>query len=405
MRKTLANGAVRVYYYHRATGTALPGKPGDAAFLAAFAAAEQVQPKDVGNVNELIRDYLLSLTFEKKAASTQREYKRMLMPLGEKFGKLPIKALESPRVRGVFLEYQEDIGRDRPREADNRLSVLSAVFTYAARKGRIKDNPLAGFERIYSGDRSEMIWTAVDIEAFMQTAPLELQQALILALHTGQRYGDLIRLRWADYQGETTSLRQNKTKARVTIHVSQALRRMLDGMNRVGPYILTRPDGRPWFTEANDKELGKRWSAHMVACGLRPEGYADLPKAKKAEHLRFNDLRGTAVTLLAEAGNAIPQICAVTGHTLQSATRILEKYLAMTPALSKAAILAFEASPATAFANRLQTRPQPRNDAQEKPKENMMLNGGPGAIRTPDPQIRSLVLYPAELRVRCEAVI
>ena len=26
--------------------------------------------------------------------------------------------------------------------------------------------------------------------------------------------------------------------------------------------------------------------------------------------------------------------------------------------------------------------------------------GAPGAIRTPDPQIRSLVLYPAELRVR-----
>ena len=65
-----------------------------------------------------------------------------------------------------------------------------------------------------------------------------------------------------------------------------------------------------------------------------------------------------AVTLLSEAGNGIPQICAVTGHTLQSATRILEKYLAMTPALSKAAILAFENSPATAFANRLQTGPQ-----------------------------------------------
>ena len=26
-------------------------------------------------------------------------------------------------------------------------------------------------------------------------------------------------------------------------------------------------------------------------------------------------------------------------------------------------------------------------------------NGAPGAIRTPDPQIRSLMLYPAELRV------
>ncbi len=358
VRKRLADGTVREYYYHRATGAALPGKPGDPAFLAAMVEAEKIAPKDAGNVNALIREYLLSLTFEKKATSTQREYKRMLLALEGKFGKLPIRALESPRVRGVFLDYQEDIGRDRPREADNRLSVLSAVFSYAARKGRIKDNPLAGFERIYSGDRSEMIWTASDIAAFMAAAPLELQQAMILALHTGQRYGDLIRLRWSDYAGETISLKQNKTKARVTIHVSQALRRMLDGMDRRGPHILTRDDSRPWFTEGNDKELGKQWSAHMVACGLRPEGYSELPKAAKAEHLRFNDLRGTAVTLLSEAGNGIPQICAVTGHTLQSATRILEKYLAMTPALSKAAILAFENSPATAFANRLQTGPQ-----------------------------------------------
>ncbi len=358
VRKRLADGTVRTYHYHRATGAALPGKPGDPAFLAAMVEAERIAPKDVGNVNALIRDYLLSLTFERKAVSTQREYKRMLTELEAKFGKLPIRALESPRVRGVFLDYQEEIGRDRPREADNRLSVLSAVFSYAARKGRIKDNPLAGFERIYSGDRSEMIWTASDIAAFMGAAPLELQEAMILALHTGQRYGDLIRLRWSDYAGETISLKQNKTKARVTIHVSQALRRMLDGMDRRGPYILTRDDGRPWFTEGNDKELGKQWSAHMVACGLRPEGYGELSKAQKAEHLRFNDLRGTAVTLLSEAGNGIPQICAVTGHTLQSATRILEKYLAMTPALSKAAILAFENSPATAFANRLQTGPQ-----------------------------------------------
>lgn len=63
------------------------------------------------------------------------------------------------------------------------------------RKGRIKNNPLAGFERIYSGDRSEMIWTAADIATFMQDAPLALQQAMSLALHMGQRYGDLIRLR------------------------------------------------------------------------------------------------------------------------------------------------------------------------------------------------------------------
>jgi hypothetical protein len=33
----------------------------------------------------------------------------------------------------------------------------------------------------------------------------------------------------------------------------------------------------------------------------------------------------------------------------------------------------------------------------------MVWNGAPEEIRTPDPQIRSLVLYPAELRARCRS--
>ncbi len=34
-----------------------------------------------------------------------------------------------------------------------------------------------------------------------------------------------------------------------------------------------------------------------------------------------------------------------------------------------------------------------------------LSNGAPEEIRTPDPQIRSLVLYPAELRVRANAAV
>ena len=30
--------------------------------------------------------------------------------------------------------------------------------------------------------------------------------------------------------------------------------------------------------------------------------------------------------------------------------------------------------------------------------------GAPGAIRTPDPLVRSQILYPTELRVRCEVL-
>ncbi len=341
VRKKLADGTVKIFHYHRSTGTPLPGNPGSPEFLAALAKAEEVTPKDTGTIRELFRLYQGSLKFEKKRATTQREYRRMLNYLDAEFGDMPLRALRSPKVRGVFLDYQEEIGRDRPREADNRLSVLSLVFTHAASRGRIAENPLKGFEHIYDNDRADKILLEGDITRFMNGAPLELQQAMILALHTGQRYGDLIRMRWSDYDGATLRLCQSKGQRHVAIHATAALRKMLDGMERKGPFILTRADGRPWHTAKDDKALGKAWRARCDEVGI-----ADR---------HFHDIRGTAVTMLSEAGATPQQIAGLTGHTVKSVYTILEKYLARTPALSKAAIIAFENAPATQFANRLQT--------------------------------------------------
>ncbi len=347
VRKRLADGTIKQFYYHRATGTRLRGVPGSPEFLSDYQEAERFAPHEVGNVNALIREYGLSPKFLKKRESTQREYKRMLKRLEAEFGTMPIAALAAPRVIGKFIDYQERIGRDHPREADNQLTIMSAVFSYAKSKGRIARNPLEGFERLYDSDRSEKIWLEGDVMGFMKSAPAELQRAMILAIHTGQRYGDLVRLRWSDYDGDAISLKQSKTSMRVWIKCTSALKAMLDSTPKNGPFILTRPDETPWHTAKDDKAMGKAWTAHMKAAGL----YSESP----GDRLHFNDLRGTAVTLLAEAGATVPQIAAITGHTLESVTRILEKYLARTKRLSEAAIYAFENAPATAFANRLQT--------------------------------------------------
>jgi integrase len=58
--------------------------------------------------------------------------------------------------------------------------------------------------RLYESDRSEIVWTAEDIRAFCEVAAIELQAALLLALWTGQRQGDLLRLTWKDYDARTS---------------------------------------------------------------------------------------------------------------------------------------------------------------------------------------------------------
>jgi site-specific recombinase XerC len=152
-----------------------------------------------GTFNGLIREYTLSEEFQRNLApSTQTEYRRMLTKAETTFGDMAIAALEDWRVRKDFLDWREKIARDSgSREADYRLSAISAMLTWAVERGRLSANHLKGFKRLYHSDRAEIIWLPEHIAAFMKIAPIELQQALLLALHTGQREGDLLRLPWS----------------------------------------------------------------------------------------------------------------------------------------------------------------------------------------------------------------
>ena len=86
------------------------------------------------------------------------------------------------------------------------------MLTWAIERGHVTANHLRGFKRLYHADRSEIIWLPEHVAAFMKVAPIQIQRALILALHTGQRQGDLLRLPWSAYDGSTITLRQGKAR-------------------------------------------------------------------------------------------------------------------------------------------------------------------------------------------------
>jgi hypothetical protein len=83
-------------------------------------------------------------------------------------------------------------------ESEARRS-LERCFGHAllgTRHGQVTTNHIARFRRLHKSDRSELIWLPEHIETFMKVAPIELQRPAILALHTGQRKGDLLKLTW-----------------------------------------------------------------------------------------------------------------------------------------------------------------------------------------------------------------
>jgi integrase len=341
VRKRLADGSVRTYFYHRSSGIGLAGSPGSQEFIASFAEAEKLQRdrNTSGTFNGLVRGYTLSIEFQQKlAVSTQTEYRRMLTAAETAFGDMPIAALDDPRVRKDFLDWRETVARrSGEREADNRLSAISAMLTWATDRGRIVANHLRGFKRLYHADRSEIIWLPEHISAFMKVASLEMQRALIIGLHTGQREGDLLRLPWSAYDGVTIKLRQGKARRGgapgplVEIPCTAALRRMLDKTDRVSPLILTTKTGQAF----KKRYFARLWDEAMRVAKLQQ---VQLSGLEGPVDLHFHDLRGTAVTLLSEAGCTPQQIATITGHSFKTVHRILERYLARTCGLAEQAI-------------------------------------------------------------------
>jgi integrase len=358
--KTLKDGTRQTYWYHRTTGHRLNGKPGSPEFIADLARAEAFMKdrRNGDNFIGLVRAYTLSIECEKLAPSTQREYRRMLTKAEVKFGTMPIVALDDVCVLRDFLDWRQNVARaSGEREADNRLSAISAMLSWAKECSRLTVNHLKGFRRLYHADRSEKIWLAEHIEAFMKAAPIEMQRALIIALHTGQRQGDILKLAWTGYDGSSLALRQGKSRRRgvqaplITVPCTKALRRVLDGIPRVSPLILTTKTGQAF----KKRYFAELWDRAAKAAGI--------------VELHFHDLRGIAITMLSEAGCTAQQIAPITGHSLKTITVILDRYLARTRGLAGQAIFNFENSPRTEFANRLQTSVASRKVTKGKGNE------------------------------------
>jgi integrase len=344
--KNLKGGARKTYWYHRASGHRLHGAPGSPEFIADLARAEEFLKSRLSRDNfaGLIRSYALSIDFEKLAETTRREYTRMLTKAEPKFGTMPVAVLEDPRIVRDFMTWREAVAQaSGEREADNRLSAISAMLSWCKDNGRLTANHLKGFRRLYHSDRSEKIWLPEHVAEFMKVAPLEMQRALIIALHTGQRQGDILRLAWSNYDGAELRLRQGKSRRRgsaaplITIPCTMALRRLLDNIPRTSTVILTTKTGQPFK---------KRYFAELWERATKAAGLSDL---------HFHDLRGTAITMLSEAGCTAQQIAPITGHSLTTVTVIMDRYLARTRGLAEQAIFNFENSPRTEFANQLQT--------------------------------------------------
>ena len=325
--KRLADGRTVSYYYAWKGGPPLHGEPGTPEFIHSYneAIARKVTPPR-GTLLSVLQQYQASEDFTGLAESTRHGYIGLVRRIEQAFGDFPLSALTDRRTRGVFMSWRDrySVNSGR-RQADYAWTVLARILSWGLDRGLVLANPCERGGRLYRGTRREIVWSAADEALFLERAPAQLHLPLLLALWTGQRQGDLLRLPWSAYDGTHIRLRQGKTGARVVIPVGARLKGALDATPKLSPLILVKRDGKPWTSAG----FQTSWCRACKRVGLIG--------------LTYHDLRGTAVTRLAIAGATEAEIATITGHSLRSVRAILDAhYLARDPALAESAIAKLE---------------------------------------------------------------
>ena len=326
VKKRLANGEVKTYCYAWRGGPAIDARPGTSDFVRLYTEAHaSIRKPRAGTLMTLIAEFKVSADYRRLARATLRAYATYIKLIETEFGDLPIAALADPRVRGEFKVWR-DAFATTPRKADYAWTTLARILSFAKDRGLIPVNPCQSGGRLYKAERTDKLWGETDVANFLAVAGPELRLAIILALWTGQRQGDLLHLPWSAYDGNKLRLQQGKTGRRVVIPVGEPLRLALDGAHRCCPLILTNTLSRPWSSDGFRTSWGK-------ACG-KAGIYG----------LTFHDLRGSSVVRLALADATVPQIATVTGHSLKDVEAILDAhYLGRDVELAEIAVTKLEA--------------------------------------------------------------
>ena len=271
------------------------------------------------------------------------------------FGDLPILALSDSGIRNEFLNWRDKVARTSgKREADNRLSAISAMLTWALDRGKSRLTTLKGLSVFIRSIGRKLFGPSTHL-CFHECGTNPVAMGFDFGVTHGPEKVTYLRLPWSSYDGHSIKLRQSKSRRRgkagplIEIPCTSLLKQMLNGMDRKSPLVFTTKTGKAF----KKRYFIRLWDDAMKKAGLQ---HVNLPGLDDPVELHFHDLRGTAVTLLSEAGSTPQQIATITGHSLRTVHRILDRYLKRTSGLAQQAIFNFENSPRTKFANQLQTK-------------------------------------------------
>jgi integrase len=305
---------IRRRYFRRKgfKGGALIGRVGSVEFMAAYQAymtgaptEAKVQRSAKGTFGGLIADYYRSIEYANLKPSSKQLYRYALEPLREQHGHRPLQTMSRENLVGII----ERVGARAPGMANLTCAVLQKMLKVALDRGQIISNPLTQKVTAYKSG-SHHTWTDAELAQFEARWPLGSRERLAYALlfYTGQRSGDVVRMRRADISGGAIKVVQEKTGVELSIQIHPDLAEALKAGPAKGLNLIGDAYGRP---------IKRAALSHLMRQAIRAAGLPD----RCVPH----GIRKATLRTMAEHGASAKQLAAVSGH---KTTKELDRYTA-----------------------------------------------------------------------------
>ena len=246
-------------------------------------------------MGSVIDRYQRSADYSNLAPRTKSDYMSHLEFLTAKIGHIEPAKIERYHV----IQWRDAWAKKSPHTANYRLRVLRIVMERAIDYGLLPTggNSAKGVSEIKYERKARVAWPPEMIAKARATAEGRTALLFELLLGTGQRIGDVLKMKWSDFDGEAINVTQGKTKASLWLPAPKVLLQALAATPKDSIFILTKEGGTgPW---------GYRGAADEIMKLRRTIG---------AEAYDIHSLRYTATAELASLGLDDATIMAITGH-------------------------------------------------------------------------------------------
>lgn len=246
------------------------------------------------------REYLAS----RKEGKALKAYQTRLKHLEPVFGGFRLSEVSPFHVEKYICKRRSERSYRKspvaPATINRELAVLKRMFQLAIQWGRAEKNPVIGVKFLREESKQDRVLSEEEEEKLLSQCAPHVRLAVLVALHTGMRLGEILNLRWQDIDLRRQVLTVVKSK-------SGKMRSIPTNDILAGALAEYRPKARAEYVFWNDR-TGKPMLDTKT-------GYCKAVRRAGISHCRFHDLRHTFATRLVTAGVDLATVSQLLGHS------------------------------------------------------------------------------------------